>query len=128
MAYVTIAVNFLCSVLILIAGIIYLKNTLLFHKISNMKDITTENILKEFKLNIFWCFIISCFSILMPIWITDKNFDFLTDVLVSGFIIAGGIEAIHYLLKNKISDEALQVKYYKYMIIAILGILNGISI
>lgn len=91
-------------------------------------DIEIKNSSKEFNFLIVVDIIFICIFIVMPTWITNSKVDFLVDVIVPSFIIVGGIEGIKYLLRNKIANLLVGMNYFKYLILIILGILNGLII
>lgn len=120
MEWILVGINVLFGLFILISGLIYLKNTVMTYK----EDIETKNSNKESDFSIVVDIVIVCIFILMPTWINNSKVDFLVDILLPGFIIAGGIKSIQYLFPNRISGT----KYLKYLIFIILGVLNGILI
>ncbi|MFA2822292.1 MULTISPECIES: hypothetical protein [Bacillus] len=120
MEWILVGINVLFGLFILISGLIYLKNTVMTYK----EDIETKNSNKESDFSSVVDIVIVCIFILMPTWINNSKVDFLVDIILPGFIIAGGIKSIQYLFPNRISGT----KYLKYLIFIILGVLNGILI
>lgn len=124
MELILVGINVLFGICILISGLIYFKNTITIYK----DDIEIKNSSKEFNFLIVVDIIFICIFIVMPTWITNSKVDFLVDVIVPSFIIVGGIEGIKYLLRNKITNLLVRINYFKYLILIILGILNGFII
>ncbi|MDF9627035.1 hypothetical protein P5775_30655 [Bacillus cereus] len=125
MEFILVGINVLFGICILISGLIYFKNTITTYK----DDIEIKNSSsKEFNFFIVVDIVFICIFILMPTWITNSKVDFLVDVIVPSFIIVGGIEGIKYLLRNKIANLLVRMNYLKYLILIILGILNGLII
>ncbi|MEW4236724.1 hypothetical protein Q0N71_30315 [Bacillus thuringiensis] len=125
MEFILVGINVLFGICILISGLVYFKNTITTYK----DDIEIKNSSsKEFNFFIVVDIIFICIFILMPTWITNSKVDFLVDVIVPSFIIVGGIEGIKYLLRNKIANLLVRMNYLKYLILIILGILNGLII
>jgi uncharacterized protein YybS (DUF2232 family) len=128
MMSITIILNLLCGLLVLATGIIYLKNTLVSTKTVNKENTSVQDILKEFKVDFFKFLLVAFISIVCPILVKDIDLSSVTDALFLAFVITGTVESIHYLLKGKITDNTSYVKYYKFVAVIILGILNGILI
>lgn len=124
MELILVGINVLFGICILISGLIYFKNTITTYK----DDIEIKKSSKEFNFLIVVDIIFICIFIVMPTWITNSKVDFLVDVIVPSFIIVGGIEGIKYLLRNKIANLLVGMNYFKYLILIILGILNGLII
>ncbi|AJI08307.1 hypothetical protein COJ60_26370 [Bacillus cereus] len=124
MELILVGINVLFGICILISGLTYFKNTITTYK----DDIEIKNSSKEFNFLIVVDIIFICIFIVMPTWITNSKVDFLVDVIVPSFIIVGGIEGIKYLLRNKITNLLVRINYFKYLILIILGILNGLII
>ncbi|EJQ95753.1 MULTISPECIES: hypothetical protein [Bacillus cereus group] len=125
MEFILVGINVLFGICILISGLAYFKNTITTYK----DDIEIKNSSsKEFNFFIVVDIVFICIFILMPTWITNSKVDFLVDVIVPSFIIVGGIEGIKYLLRNKIANLLVRMNYLKYLILIILGILNGLII
>ncbi|MGR5965164.1 hypothetical protein ACT7DB_16485 [Bacillus cereus] len=117
MKYILTGINVLLSLSILISGLKYFKNTIVtYNNDIELKNSTTNSV---YSIAIDIVFI--CIFILIPTWINNSNVDFLVDVILPGCIIVGGIEGIQYLFLNMQSS-------HKYLILIILGILNGIFI
>ncbi|HDR3902819.1 TPA: hypothetical protein QCO88_005500 [Bacillus cereus] len=123
MELILIGINVLFGICILISGLVYFKNTITTYK----DDIEIKNSSKDFNFNIVVDIIFICIFIVMPTWITNSKVDFLVDVIIPSFIIVGGIEGIKYLFRNKYAS-LLSMSYFKYLILIILGILNGLII
>ncbi|PGZ48260.1 hypothetical protein COE56_20355 [Bacillus anthracis] len=117
MKYIITSINILFSLCILIAGLKYFKNTIATYN----NDIELNKSMNDSVYSIVIDCIFICIFILMPTWINDSQVDFLVDVILPSFIIAGGIESIQYLFLNLQSNN-------KYLILVILGVLNGLFI
>ncbi|HDR7987381.1 TPA: hypothetical protein QCY63_005764 [Bacillus cereus] len=117
MKYILTGINVLLSLSILISGLKYFKNTIVTYN----NDIEQKKSMTSSVYSIAIDIVFTCICILTPNWINNSDFDFLVDIILPGFIIVGGIDSIQYLFLNMQSS-------HKYLILIILGILNGVFI
>ncbi|HHK5542547.1 hypothetical protein COC60_06460 [Bacillus thuringiensis] len=117
MKYILTGINVLFSLSILISGLKYFKNTIVTYK----NDIELKYSMTRSVYSIAVDSVFICIFILTPNWINNSEVDFLVDVILPSFIIVGGIESIQYLFLNLQSNN-------KYLILIILGVLNGVFI
>lgn len=128
MTYITLAANLLCGFLVLVAGIIYFKNTIVWNK--NKKSTTTDvkDILKEFELGDFIKLLLIAFVIItLTGFINNNGMDFIPSVFFPALVIAAGVESLSYLSSTKKNSKSF-ASSYKIVALIALSLINGISI
>ncbi|XRG78988.1 hypothetical protein V5E38_01295 [Rossellomorea sp. GAMAL-10_SWC] len=123
MLYVAIITNLMCGLIILLTGIVYMKNTLKTSNV-NQETITYKKVFSEFKLGDFYklLFISFMFGFLLSVINqADIGSDLIFNIVLSSFTVVISIESICYLLKR----PTLLFFYKTLVSVILLFLLSG---
>lgn len=122
-------IHLLCSLLIFLAVIVAIKNTLFTSSNSKKENIKPESFSKEFSLDldILKLLIIVTIFLFLPIIIRYKDLHSYatTDTLLTILVIVGAVESIYYLFKDKIHNLRKHKIPFKLAIATIISLISG---
>jgi cytochrome bd-type quinol oxidase subunit 2 len=125
MTYITLVANLLCGLLVLVAGIIYFRNTIIWTKSNKNATTDVKDLLKEFEVGDFMKLLLIAFVFITLIgFINNTDMSFIPNVFFPAVVIAAGVESFSYILKRKRSHSSA----YKIVALIALSLVNGISI
>lgn len=125
-------IHLLCSLLIFLAVIVVIKNSIFTNSNRNKENIKPENFNKEFSLDldIVKLLIIVTIFLFLPIMIKyeDLYSYATTDALLTILVIVGAVESIYYLFKNKLHNLRKYKILFKLVIATIISLISGMFI
>lgn len=104
MIFTKLVIDLLCGLLVLVAGIVYLKNT--FKTIQDLDETKTDA--KQFRKEFYFADFIRYLSIavivmFIMVWAIDKEVNIALNIVFPSMLIAGAVKGFHYLFKNKLT-------------------------